>query len=691
MSKPASRHRHEDPLVDPPVKDAPPVLPAGAFRGWRLPAVIAALLAGVFALALTSVVGDSINFDETSHFIRGLSYLRTGEFHLRPEHPPLAEAWAALPVALVDYQWPPPDTPGWRRGNYWLFGRAFLFGSNDGERFIIGPRIMVILLLLATCLTIYFMGRAVFGSDAGLLALVLAALSPTLLAHGRLVTNDLPVTLFFVLTMLMFARLARSVTWPRLAAAGLSLAALSLTKFSWPLVAPALIVMAVMVIGRRQGLQVHVLRSVVGRFGCEAQGGVSLAGRVRRAVALVAIILVVSAIMWGAIWCFYGCRYAAMVDDSTHQPVTGVAQTRGADQPEKPVDWDYVLLDGSGAPITGFVMDFVRWGRDHRILPEAYLYGLAVTGRSAEARPGYLNGEYSLTGWRSYFPIAFIIKTPIAIMLLAVGGLLAVFTGRVSWRGDPVLLVGLLVFAFTYAVTTILSNFNIGHRHIVPLYPALVILAGASAGWMTVRTGRRLVAAAVLWLLCANLWIHPHYLAYFNELIGGPSRGHLYLADSNIDWGQDIKRLAKYARAHPDEAIKLAYFGSGDPRRYGFPCEMLPSFQPIGGPAGLTAGTYVISVTQLLGVYDSRFRDSFWDQDKLAAYRRWHEQVSQSPPPGESAEDRAQRLDLIRQFDVIRRARLINRLGHREPDDRIGYSLHVFRLTQDDVDSLTCP
>jgi hypothetical protein len=244
-----------------------------------------------------------------------------------------------------------------------------------------------------------------------------------------------------------------------------------------------------------------------------------------------------------------------------------------------------------------------------------------------------------------------------------------------------------------YVFVAVSSGFNIGHRHLVPVYPLLFVLGGASAAWLARRAGRWLVAVALVWLIGANLWIHPHYLSYFNELIGGPRRGHLYLADSNIDWGQDLKRLAHYARAHPDESIKLAYFGSALPASYGFASETLPSYMPFPHePAALTAGTYVVSLTQLLGIYEARAAAEYWtDPKNVRRYAAYIDLAATPDAPGDPADVREARRRARRQVELLRPRRLLNRLRERPADERIGYSLFVYRLEQAEIDAMLRP
>jgi len=656
--------------------------------------IVLVCLATAAVLAINSLFGDSITFDETSKLTAGMSYLKTGDFRLGHDHPPLGKMWAACPLLLMKQRWPSAETLGWRLGSVWHVGRAWLFELNDGERLLTVARCAIVVLFLGTCLCVYAMARSLFGALAGLLALVLAVLSPTFLAHGRLVTTDMPVTFCMSATLLAFAHLMNRITWRRLLATFVAAGALSLVKFSWPLLLPALAVMTLVAVFRAAPIpRQPASLKVRGNDGRERLP-LKLVPRRRRAAAVVVIWVLGAVAVWVMIWSGYGWRYSPFHTGAAESAIL-LPDVRSLQDLPADMDgsWQTLLHDRDGKPLKGLAVDFIRWARTVRLLPEAYLFGLAYTLKTTRARQAYLNGEFSATGWRFYFPVAFAIKTPIPTMLLLVMGLTALVVRRAPLGRDPVLMVGIATMTVVYGAFTIASNINIGHRHLLPIYPAVAVFAGVSATWISSRIGRWVVVLALGWLLVANLRIHPHYLSYFNEFVGGARNGHLYLADSNIDWGQDLKRLAEYARRRPGETIKLAYFGSGDPTKYGFDCQMLHySAIPFGRPADLTSGTYVISVTHLLGVYWLAVRDSFWETpDAQETYRALGEFLARPVPAEETEEARRDRQRLAAQYERLRRARLVNRLRDRPPDERIGYSLFVYRLRQSDVENLAAP
>jgi hypothetical protein len=95
------------------------------------------------------------------------------------------------------------------------------------------------------------------------------------------------------------------------------------------------------------------------------------------------------------------------------------------------------------------------------------------------------------------------------------------------------------------------------------------------------RWARRTLIVLLLWAGGETLWIHPHYLTYFNQVVGGASRGYRYASGSNLDWGQDLHGLKRFVEAEGEEKIQLLYFGSVDPAVYGINYEVpLESIRP---------------------------------------------------------------------------------------------------------------
>jgi hypothetical protein len=165
-------------------------------------------------------------------------------------------------------------------------------------------------------------------------------------------------------------------------------------------------------------------------------------------------------------------------------------------------------------------------------------------------------------------------------------------------RREYVLYVPVAAFFFV----TLFSFLSIGYRHILPVLPFLFVIAGRVANWGSRRWVRIALIVLCLWYAVGTVGIHPHYLAYFNEGVGGPSNGYRYLVDSNLDWGQDLKNLKAFMDKNGIEEIHLAYFGSARPSYYDIRALSLPVDRP-DDLETRSAAVYAISATYLQGGY----------------------------------------------------------------------------------------
>ena len=541
-------------------------------RRFRDALVLAAGLAVLFALVFSSLRSKSAVYDEIVHFSAGYSSLRFGEFRFNPDHPPLVARWAAAPLLAMDVRFP-ADDPAWTMGRPYEVGRRFLYRWNDGDRLLLRGRAMILVLAAALATIVFSWTRALWGFPAAALSLLLTVTSPDVLAHGQLVTTDMGAALFILATVAAFERLTARLTAPRVAIAGLALGAALATKFSAFILFPVLAVLAAVVAFRREPLTVAV--------GAKSR---VLERATAKLAALAAALALLCAIAFACVWAAYGFRFAAAQDPAF----------------EASIPWDRLRPEEQALARAVDVM------RDGHVLPEPWLWGFVRFFKHQQGRPSFLLGAHSGEGFWSFFPVSFAVKTPVALLvLLAVAAWLA-SSGRVRGRADIFLGIPLAL----YAAASLSRDINIGHRHLLPLYPFLFVAAGRAATWAVAAWPRRAPAAAIAllaaWHVGAALWIHPHYLAYFNELAGGPGRGYRILVDSSLDWGQDLRGLKPYMDAHGIPRVKLSYFGTADPAYYGIACDLLPSYLPLPREVVRTfapGDVLAISATNLQGVY----------------------------------------------------------------------------------------
>jgi len=272
----------------------------------------------------------------------------------------------------------------------------------------------------------------------------------------------------------------------------------------------------------------------------------------------------------------------------------------------------------------------------------------------AYGRESYLLGQNRMYGWWQYFPIAFLIKTPLPTLILAVWailrftlkrwnvGTLKRLTSHASRITSHTLyqimnMVCLLLFPLLYAASSLTSTINIGYRHLLPILPFLYVGVGSREYGVRSKKCKLRVTSDELgiknqelpilnpqspltpyslrltpyflllaWLVVGTLTLSPNYLTFFNEIAGGPQNGWRFLADSNTDWGQTLKALAAYQQKNETGPVQLSLFTFLDPATYGV------DYVPIAPMTGVEVilpqrfnpkpGLYAISATTLDGV-----------------------------------------------------------------------------------------
>jgi len=674
---------------------------------------VAVVLAVYYGMAVGAASHNSVAFDEMAHLTAGYSYWAFNDYRLHPENGNWPQRWAALPVFLGSYRFPPLDQPGWTWSNMYIMGDQFFYQSgNDADTMLSRGRAMVALLGVILGALVFAWARRLVSPAGAWVSLLLFAFSPTLLAHGALVTSDMAAALFFTAAVgAMWVVLHRLTPWTLLGGAALA-AGVFLSKFSAPVLVAIALVMAIV---RLAGGKPLVIRWR-GRT-------VEWTGRARQLVALAGVAAVYVLVVWAFIWASYGFRYAAFA-----------AATTGQEKFMAP------LVEAPGLTTT-----IVAAARRHHLLPEAYLYGFANTMQYAGQRAAFLNGEFSTTGWWWFFPYAFAVKTTLPALAL---GLLALAALVVRWRtkdeqtqwwrraaasiyaGTP-----LLALVAVYWIFALTSHLNIGHRHLLPIYPALCILAGGAGYWVerlrraqglrlrahglsgsrpkaqgprppkrsSVITPRWVMAAGaltvvlLLWHAGESIAVSPNYLAYFNELAGGPGDGYKHLADSSLDWGQALPALKQWldeAGLQPQgsQRVYLSYFGTARPEYYGIDATQLWGFldrRPQQAPQPLGGGVYCVSASILHVAAPQP-----WTRALESEYQERFANVKMLGNTGEGTQARTELIQktgedfwwqTFRRFDELRLGRLAAFLRRRAPDALVGYSILIFRLSDADV------
>ena len=518
------------------------------------------ILLSIFSLlCVSSFFTKSATWDE-SHYLGVGRYLVTHHSRDIPQaifHPPLSSVIHGIPLLAVDIPeeiW--LDSNADRRGQ-----RIIALRSDDWM--LNTSRLAMLPVVLALGWLVFRWSERLYGYGGGILSLAVFAFSPNMIAHGRLITPDMTLTLMTVLSGYRLWRLAETPGRRQALLAGLCLGLLLLSKHTALALIPIL-----------------MATDAVARFRTARVGWRQL----REMLSLLRHWPGLLLIAFGVLWAGYAFDVGIMEIAGFEIPIIAVDYFEGA---------------------------FFQWGQ------------------SRQLHQFFLMGGFSEQGWWYFYLLVLAIKIPIATSLL----LLGLVVGR-SWLGirfrnaEIYLWMPFLIFLVYLSVFNTIHN---GFRYLMPAFPALLVLLGKYAECSLDRRWLRpTLSLALVWLIGANLWIWPDYLAYQNEWIGGPRNGYLWFSDSNLDWGQDLKQLKGYMDEHEIEKVQLAYFGTADPAHYGIVYDYLPSANSMLKPmhAGADAAPedratiVALSAYQYQGVgFEDRsvyeFFHRYWPNDQV--------------------------------------------------------------------------
>lgn len=552
--------------------------------------IIGSMLLIQFCLGLYSAQKLTVTHDEYWHLPVGLLTWETGRFDYDRLNPPLIRAWSAIPLLLTSAQTGHPV----HSSDPADYGDAFVQANPEHyhDYYVLG-RCSILLLSVMTGILLAVWARELFGVSAACLAVFLWSMSPNLLANAALGTQDLAITGCFLATIYCGWKFANEDSWKWALLTGTLLGLAQLTKYTAVLLVPILVIQWFILRYKNSDIKYDTpKKTVLVRWG---------------------VLLLMSGFVLNAGYLF----------QHTFEPIN---EYQFQSSELKTLNQLPAVLQKIPLPI-----------------PRDYLMGFDLQRFiMQQSHPTYLNFEWALHGFRSYYIYALIFKLPHAVQFLF---LMAVFC-FLKRKNPPFISTRILWTLLTPMILLIsiasVSNNQLGLRYILPVFPFLILLIAPLAAQLNFKQHKIFsytMLAVVLTLPC-SLRFAPDHLAYFNELSGGPKNGGMHLLDSNLDWGQDLYRLKDYLDSHQIDKLGLAYFGTIRPSTLGIKYHLPPDFQP-------APGTYAVSASLLQGrPYSVRKQDG--DRHNLGT-------------------------DALGYFRFF------------EPKARLGYSLNVYELSPEDI------
>lgn len=481
---------------------------------------LVALVLGLTLVGLVvPAVRESQTQDEAVYVVAGLSYWRTGDFRLNPEHPPLLKELMALPLLAQGATFN-PDVPDWNGASQWDIAPQVLYQNvRPGADLLLSARLVNVLMTLALIVAAAWLSWCTFGQSAACLTLVLLAVEPNVLANGHLATTDIGYTLALLGSLISFGWWMERPTWRRACLAAICFSLALLTRFN-----------ALILVGLLPMLYVTVRLVRRGHWRLPA-------ATLWQTAAMFAVTAVVMT------WLAYGFEVRPL-----NQP---------QDEPARRVL--------SAAPAIN------AWLEKTPLPSMSYISGLLFqVDHNRAGQWGYLFGAESHNGWWLYFVVALAVKLTIGFVLLAAIGMITAVRKKKFGPEAPVFSIWYVAVAAVVILTSSFSSqLPLGVRYVLPVIVLLGVVAGAA---VHLHIRRRWVGASVALLVVAHIVsvgrYFPHWLPYANEAFGGAPALDRHLIDSNLDWGQDLPLVRDYLRQHGITDYSFRAFSTAPAQAY---------------------------------------------------------------------------------------------------------------------------
>ena len=458
-------------------------------------------------------------WDEPAHVAAGMEWLDKWQYEYENFHPPLARIMAALGLFLKGVR-------GNNESSIWVEGQKILLANHEYEKNLTLARVGILPFFVLASMVVALWAHLYGGALTCLISVMLFTTLPAILGHAGLATMDMAFAATLALALWALDMWLCSPTPIRSAVLGSAAGLAVLSKFPALIFLPACA--GTMILIYAFGLTKEVPSNL---------GSVNIVRWIKPAVVASVAGL---AVIWG------GYRFSIHWIEAANRPHTMLDRIFGISGQLH--NLAYYILEHSPIPAPEFVNGLLKFA-----------------DRNELGHPDYFLGQVRTNGWWYYFPVLLVFKTPLPFLFLSVCGLLCLVK-QTRTNSPKLRLLSPAVFLFTILGLSSQTHVNNGTRHVLVVYPLMAVLAGYGASYSCSLRGRlrlfgrTMVIVLVSWQLASSLSAHPDYIAYFNELAG--NHPEEIVVDSDLDWGQDLKRLAKALKSRGIKELWIKYNGS---------------------------------------------------------------------------------------------------------------------------------
>lgn len=518
-------------------------------KTWYCTAVIFLLIL-IPTQTLLSLRNKSLHGDEAYHITSGYSKLKKLDYRLFPEQGPLIPMISAFPLLFMNVSFP-FDHDSWNIKNMNVLMPLFFFEYNEPYKIMFWSRIPMIFLSMILGFYVYKWARELYGKKSGLIALLIYAFSPNMLAHSRISSSDFGLTVFVFISVYYYWKFYKNPNTNTIIFAGFFLGLAQLTKFSAIFLFPIFGLIGLFMLNRRK-ISLFKIKWNLNNF-------------LNFCLSLLTIFFISYLVIISA-YCFQGMfkTIGKSLEQDVHLNKTL-----------------FPIENLSSNPAINLII--------HKIpspVPYYYARGLGFSFYFADKPSTSFIVGNEAKAVPYFFFVAFLVKTPIPLLLLL---LISLFLCKRYFRDDLFLIIPFVLFHLAFSFT----KKQFGYRYVIQTLPFLYVFVSKA-----VKKWKVLVSLLCIFYIISSVFVFPHYLSYFNKFAG--NKPYTKFIGSNIDWGQDLFYLKDYLDENQIEDIKLSYYGFPITVGYRMPYNI--SYTPL--ECGPTSGLIAISVTKLMKYQD---------------------------------------------------------------------------------------
>ncbi len=495
------------------------------------------LLLLFLAQSLYALLNNNLVIDEPAYIAVGYYFVKHLDTRMVILHPPLTFLLTGLPLLFTKVNLPYSYQNCIDFGYYQCSEDMIFKSGNDVEKITIYARLPFLILSVILGILLFLFAEEIYGIKPAFFALALYSFSPTILSYNTLVFTDFLIAFFVFTTIyLLWKLLIKGYTKARLALAGVSFGFAMASKFTAIFLIPIMLILFLASAYRKNKNKKKLLKRYFLHF------------------------MIIMAIGFFVLYSTYFFSFGSIAESVPDRYVNAMHSA---------IDKNFA----KGSTFNHLANFFIN---DVKIPMPQYPAGFAGQYRveSSKVKLGYINGQLYNGGKWYYFFEVLLIKNPLPLIIFFVVTLFFYFKSKKKDFSDLFILLPILFFAGIFIIT----NFNLGLRHILPIMPFVFLFSSRIMNLRFKENNtifRWIIFILLAWYIIGTIFIMPHYIAYFNEIIGH-ANGHKYLLSSNLDFGQDLNGMKSYIEINGIKKIWLSYHGAFDPSYYNISYEPLP-------------------------------------------------------------------------------------------------------------------